>query len=53
MGENKHVKHTKGQINSLSNKWGFPKRTNVGLDRVSIVPLDWSMDDTHAIKKSF
>ena len=27
-------------------KIGCPRRTNVGLDRVLIVPLDWSMDDT-------
>ena len=30
----------------LSNKRGCPMRTNVGLDRVSIIPLDWSMDNT-------
>ena len=36
----------KGQTNMLSNKRGCPRRTNVGLDRVSIVPLDWSMDGT-------
>ena len=35
----------KGQTSMLSNKRGCPRRTNVGLDRVSIVPLDWSMDD--------
>ena len=35
-----------GQTSLLSNKRGCPKRTNVGLDRVSIVPLNWSMDDT-------
>ena len=29
----------------LSNKRGFPRRTNVGLDRVYIIALDWSMDD--------
>ena len=39
MGANKHVKYTKGKTNMLSNK-------NVGLDRVSIVPWGWSMDDT-------
>ena len=27
------------------NKRGHPRRTNVGLDRVSLVPLDQSMDD--------
>ena len=36
----------------LSNKRRCPKRTNVGLDRMSIVPLDWSTDDTRAIKKN-
>ena len=36
----------RGQTNMLSNKRGCPRRTNVGLDQVSIVPLDWSMDDT-------
>ena len=35
-----------GQTNMLSNKRGCPRRANVGLDQVSIVPLDWSMDDT-------
>ena len=45
-GANKHVKHTKGQTNMLSNKKGCPRRTNVGLDQVSVVPLDWSTDDT-------
>ena len=29
----------------LSNKRGCPRRTNVGLDRVYIIALDWSMDD--------
>ena len=45
-GVNKHVKHMKRQTNMLSNKRGCPRRANVGLDQVSIVPLDWSMDDT-------
>ena len=27
-----------GQTNMLSNKRGCPRRTNIGLDRVSIVP---------------
>ena len=41
-----------GQTNMLSNKRWCPRRTIVGLDRVSIIPLDWSMDDTqtHAWK---
>ena len=30
----------------LSNKKRCPRRTNVGLDQVSIVPMDWSMNDT-------
>ena len=46
MGASKHVKHMKRQTNMLSNKRGCPRRKNVGLDRVSIVPLDWSMNDT-------
>ena len=46
MGEKKHAKHMKGQTGMLSNQRGCPRRTNVGLDWVSIVPLDWSMDDT-------
>ena len=46
MGTNKHVKYTKRQRNMLSNKKGCSRRTNVGLDRVPIVPLDWSVDDT-------
>jgi len=43
---NKHVKHTNRQTNILSNKRGCPRRTNVDLDQISIVPLDWSMNDT-------
>ena len=39
------------QTNMLSNKRGCPRRTNVGLDGVSIVPWDWSMEDTCSIKK--
>ena len=45
-GKTKHAKHMKRQTSMLSNKKGCPRRTNVGLDRVSIVPLDWNMDDT-------
>ena len=43
---NKNVKNTKRQRNVLSNKRGCPRRTNVGLDQMSIVPLDWTMDNT-------
>jgi len=39
-GPNKHVKHTKKQTNMLSNKRECPRRTNVGLDQVSIAPFD-------------
>jgi len=42
--ENLSKKAKQGQTNMLSNK-RCPKRTNVRLDRVSIVPRDWSMDD--------
>ena len=35
-----------GQTSILSNKRGCHRRTNIDLDWVSIVPLDWSMDDT-------
>ena len=49
-GANKHVKHMKGQTSMLSNKWVCPRRKNIGLDQVSIVPWDWSMDDICAIK---
>ena len=35
----------------LSNKRGCPRRTNVGLNWVSIVPLDWSMDDNRLMHK--
>ena len=45
-GQTKHTKHMKGQTSMLSSKRGCSRRTNVGLDRVSIDPLDWSMDDT-------
>ena len=45
-GAKKHVKHTKRQRNMLSNKMGCPWGTNVGLDQVTIVPLNWSMDNT-------
>ena len=37
----------KRQTSMLSNKKGCPRRTNVGLDWVSVVPLDWSMDEWH------
>ena len=46
MGANKHAKHMEGQANMLSNKRLCPRRKNVGLDRVCIVPLCWSMDNT-------
>ena len=46
MGANKHVTRTNKQTNKLSNKKGCPWRTNVGLDQMSRVPLDWRMDDT-------
>ena len=45
-GQTKHAKHMKWQTSMLSNKRGCPRRKNVGLDWMSIVPLDWSMDDT-------
>ena len=55
---NQHRKHTKGQTSMLSNKQarkgvlkGCPKRMNVGLDLVSVVPLCWSTDNTCAISK--
>lgn len=44
-GENKHV-------NKQTNKKGYPRRANVGLDLVSVVPLDWSIDNTCAIEQS-
>ena len=44
--QTKHAKHVKRENNMLSNKRGCPRRTNVGLNRVSIPSLDWSMDDT-------
>ena len=47
-----NAKHTKGQTNMLSNKKGCPKMTNLGLNQVSIVPLNWSTDDTCAIKQN-
>ena len=36
----------------LSSKRGCPKRINLDSDQVSIVPLNWSMDDAHAIKQN-
>ena len=45
-GQTKHAKHIKGQTSMLSSKRGCPRRKNVDLDRVSIVPLDWSIDNT-------
>ena len=35
-----------GKQTCYQTKGGCPRRTNVGLGQVSIVPLDWSMDDT-------
>ena len=52
MGANKHVKHTKGRTNMLSNKRGFPRRTNAGLDWVTIASLVWSTNNTRAIKQN-
>ena len=55
--ERKHIKgktsmleHKKEQTNMLSSKRGRPRRTNVGLDLVFIVPLYWSTYNTRAIK---
>ena len=45
-GQTKHAKHVKGQTRMLLGKRGCPKRINAGLDRMSTVPLDWSMDGT-------
>ena len=45
-------KRANKHVNKQANKKGFPRRTNVDLDLVSVVPLDWSMDDTYAIKQS-
>jgi len=42
----------RGQTNMLSNKRGCPRRKNANLYRASIVPLDWSMEDTLTIKKN-
>ena len=46
-GQTKYSKHKTGQTSMLSNKRGSPRRTNIGFDRVSIVPLGWSMDNMH------
>ena len=45
-GQTKHAEHMKGKTSMLSHKRGCPRRINVGLDQVSTVPLDWSMDNT-------
>ena len=36
----------------LSNKRGCFTRINVGLDRMSIITLDWSMDDTQTLART-
>ena len=46
------MKHTKRQTNMLSNKRGCFTRINVGLDRMSIITLDWSMDDTQTLART-
>ena len=46
------MRHTKRQTSMLSNKKGCPRKTNVGLDQVSLVPLDWSMEDTQTHAKT-
>ena len=46
IGANKNVKNMKRQTNMLSNKRGCPRKTNIGLDLISIVPMDWTMDNT-------
>ena len=53
MGANKQMKHKKRQRNMLSNKRGCLRRTNIGLDRVSIAPLDGSMDDTRTHTRTY
>lgn len=56
----KHVKRTYKRANKgankdvikQANKKRFLRRTNVDVDLVSIVPLDWSTNDTCAIKQN-
>ena len=36
----------RGQASILSNKRRCLRRITIGLDRVSIIPLDWSIDET-------
>ena len=45
-GKTNMLSTRKGKRICYQTKMGCPKRTNVGLDQVSIVPWDWSMDDT-------
>ena len=42
----------RGQRNMLSNKRGCLRKTNVGLYRVFVVPLNWSMDNTQQVRKA-
>jgi len=52
-GANKQKQAHKGANKHVIKKRGCPRRTNVGLDLISKVPLYWSTDDTCAIKQSF
>ena len=46
-GKTKHAKHIKGgKQPCYQTNGGCLRRKNVGLDRVSIVSLDYSIDDT-------
>ena len=52
LAERKHVRKqtSKHVYKQASKEKECPQGTNVGLDIVSIDPLDWIMDDIHAIK---
>ena len=44
-GEQTCVAYEEAKKHVIKQK-GCPSRTNVGLDLVSMAPLDWSIDDT-------
>ena len=48
----KDAKWGQTQTSMLSNKGRDPRRTNVGFDQVSKVPLDWSMERCEEAKKA-
>ena len=50
--EREHIKEPTSTLSKKTNQKGCPRRKNVGLDLVYIVPLYWSTDDICAIMQN-